>query len=209
MAKLAHYTTKLTKGNFYHIYNRAVGNDLLFKSADNYKYFLKKYSEYLTDYVDTYAYCLLGNHFHLLIRVKEELPSPNSTVPNFQSLAQLNTHQIVSKQFKNLFIAYTLAFNKQQSRKGTLFQTPYKRCLVDNDIYFTRLIYYIHTNPQTHGICDDFAEYEWSSYYSLISEKLSQLKREEIMEWFYGKVGFIKFHNENQELSTIDHLTIE
>lgn len=197
MAKTSHYTTKLEEGNFYHIYNRAVGSDLLFKTADNYKYFLKKYSEYLNDYVDTYAYCLLGNHFHLLISVKGELPRPSPALTNFESLSKLDAHQIVSRQFKNLFIAYTLAFNKQQNRNGTLFQTPFKRCLVGNDIYFTQLIYYIHSNPQTHGICNNFTEYEWSSYGSLLSEKLSQLKRTEIMQWFYGKEEFVKFHNQN------------
>ena len=207
MAKVAYYSTQLTESNFYHIYNRAVGSDLLFKTDDNYQYFLKKYQEYINDYADTYAYCLLENHFHLLIRVKDELPSPALT--NFESLSKLDTHQIVSRQFKNLFIAYTLAFNKQQNRNGTLFQTPFKRCLVDNDIYFTRLIYYIHANPQTHGICDDFTEYKWSSYGSVLSEKISNLKRKEVIDWFYGKEGFINFHKENQKLSEIEYLMIE
>jgi putative transposase len=209
MAKVAHYTTQLTEGNFYHIYNRAVGSDLLFKTEDNYQYFLKKYHEYINDYADTYAYCLLGNHFHLLIRVKDELPRPSPDLTSFENLSNLNSHQIISKQFKNLFIAYSKAFNKQQNRNGTLFQTPFKRCLVDNDIYFTRLIYYIHANPQTHGICNDFAEYKWSSYGSILSDKISNLKRQEVMDWFYGKNEFINFHKENQKLSEIEQFMIE
>lgn len=91
MAKVHHYKTHLQPGKFYHIYNRAVGSDVLFKSDDNYLYFLKKYGEYLGKYVETYAYCLLNNHFHLLIRVNDDLPA--AAVPglsNFQSLTNLS-----------------------------------------------------------------------------------------------------------------------
>lgn len=215
MAKVHHYKTHLQPGKFYHIYNRAVGSDVLFKSDDNYLYFLKKYGEYLGKYVETYAYCLLNNHFHLLIRVNDDLPA--AAVPglsNLESLTNLeqqqpNHYELVSKQFRSLFIAYTLAFNKQQSRKGTLFQTPFKRSLVDNDDYFTKILYYIHANPQHHGLCRDFTKYSWSSYSGILSQKTSKLKREEVIDWFYGKAGFIDFHKQNQKLMEIEHLLIE
>jgi putative transposase len=71
MTKLEHYHTKFEEGNFYHIYNRTVDKQPMFRSDANYEYFLKKYDEYLSPVIDTYAYCLLGNHFHLLIHVQE------------------------------------------------------------------------------------------------------------------------------------------
>lgn len=58
--------------NTYHIYNRANGNEQLFLSDDNYRYFLKKYNEYISPIVDTFCYCLMPNHFHFLVRVKKE-----------------------------------------------------------------------------------------------------------------------------------------
>jgi REP element-mobilizing transposase RayT len=199
MAKAIHYQTPLESSKFFHIYNRAIGKDLLFLTDENYRYFLQKYNEYLSDYVETYAYCLMGNHFHFLIRVKDELPSSQLTnlqdlsidaVPHlssFQNLTNVKSkekyepHQIISLQFKNLFIAYTKAFNKQHCRYGGLFQTPFKRVEVDSDLYFTRLVYYIHTNPRHHEIMNDFENYAWSSYGSLLSEKFTKLKREELM----------------------------
>lgn len=48
-----------------------------------------------------------------------------------------------------------MAFNKQQNRIGTLFQTPFKRALIDNAAYFTQLAHYIHANPQLHNLIDD------------------------------------------------------
>ncbi|WP_339612080.1 hypothetical protein [uncultured Planktosalinus sp.] len=56
----------------YHIYNRANGNEQLFLSDDNYRYFLKKYDNYIAPIADTFCYCLMPNHFHFLVRIKRE-----------------------------------------------------------------------------------------------------------------------------------------
>lgn len=58
--------------NTYHIYNRANGSEKLFLSDENYRYFLKKYNEYVSPIVDTFCYCLMSNPFHFLIRVKKD-----------------------------------------------------------------------------------------------------------------------------------------
>jgi hypothetical protein len=72
------YYPTLEPNNFYHIYNRGVNGTQLFYKKDNYYYFLEKYAQYLSAYLDTYAYCLLGNHFHLLVKVKDiELKKPS------------------------------------------------------------------------------------------------------------------------------------
>jgi len=82
MAHTAHYYTKFDTGNFYHVYNRSVDRKPMFQNDDNYRFFVQQYDFYLSAIVDTYAYCLLGNHFHLLIRVKEDLTT-------FQKLSNL------------------------------------------------------------------------------------------------------------------------
>ena len=71
MALTEHYYTKFEEGNFYHIYNRTVDRKPMFKNEGNYEFFLKKYDLYLSPVVDTYAYCLLGNHFHLMISIQD------------------------------------------------------------------------------------------------------------------------------------------
>jgi hypothetical protein len=93
-----------------------------------------------------------------------------------------------------------MAFNKQSDRIGTLFQTPFKRALVDNDKYFTQLIYYIHANPQLHGLIDDFKDWEWSSYRRIMAEKSSKLRKKEVLEWFGSKDSYQRFHIQNQNL---------
>jgi putative transposase len=94
---------------------------------------------YLSPVVETYAYCLLGNHFHLLIRI-----SDLTTFEKLSNLPGKTVHDIVSHQFRKFFQSYAMAFNKQHDRTGTLFQTPFKRAHVNNDRYFTQLICYIY-----------------------------------------------------------------
>ena len=66
------YYPPLLPGRFFHVFNRGNNGDNLFYQERNYAYFLRKYFEYMSPVLDTYCYCLLPNHFHLLVRVKEE-----------------------------------------------------------------------------------------------------------------------------------------
>ena len=202
MAKVAHYYTKFEAGNFYHIYNRTVDKKPMFKNDGNYEFFLRKYDEYLSAVVDTYAYCLLGNHFHMLIRIKQDLTT-SQDLTTFQKLSNLKntynpktTHDIVSHQFRKFFQSYAMAFNKQHDRVGTLFQTPFKRAHLDSDAYFTGLIYYIHANPQNHGLIADFRDWRWSSYNRILTLKPSKLKKQEVIEWFHDKISYEGYHDD-------------
>ncbi len=62
----------LEHDRFYHIYNRGINRETIFRENDNYQYFLQLYKKYIPLIADTYAWCLMGNHFHLLVRIKEE-----------------------------------------------------------------------------------------------------------------------------------------
>lgn len=195
MALTQHYHTRFEEGRFYHIYNRTVDKKPMFKSEENYKFFIKRYAEYLSPVVDTYAYCLLNNHFHLLIQVKDKACLTLLTKSHGK-----NIHDIVSLQFRKLFQSYAMAFNKQYQRIGTLFQTPFKRTLIDDDNYFTQVVYYIHANPQKHGLCDDFKDWKWSSYKRILQPIASKLKKQEVLNWFGGIERFKQYHSENQKL---------
>jgi len=184
MAKEAHYYTKFEEGKFYHIYNRTIDKKPMFTNKGNNEFFLQKLRVYLLNVADVYAYCLLDNHFHILIRVNENLSEYR--LAN-RILETTDTHYIVSKQFRIFFQSYALAFNKQQNRFGTLFQTPFKRALVNNDNYFTHLIYYIHSNPQKHNLINDFRDWKWSSYNGILSLKPSRLMKDNVINWFGGK----------------------
>jgi hypothetical protein len=89
-----------------------------------------------------------------------------------------------------------MAFNKQHQRVGTLFQTPFKRSLVNEDEYLTQLIYYIHANPQLHGLVNDFRNWNWSSYKRILKDNPSKLKKKEVIAWFTDLTHFQKCHEE-------------
>jgi putative transposase len=191
------YEIPLESDKIHHIYNRGIDRANLFYEARNYSYFLEKYAKYMTTGLDTFAYCLLKNHFHLLVRVKDF--SNLSNLEDSLTLEQKGLHspdRIVSKMFADMFNSYSKSINKAQDRTGKLFETPFKRILVEDDVYFTRLIWYIHFNPQKHGFVKDFREYPYSSYHSHLSNKPTKLARDLLlwrrMQNFYDNqtIGF-------------------
>ncbi len=206
MAKTDHYYTQFETEGFYHVYNRTIDKGKLFANEGNYVFFLKKYDEYLSGFVNTYAYCLLGNHFHLLIEILPEVEVKSNlevfrksdigktVVKKGTSNINKSVHDIVSHQFQKFFQSYAMAYNKQQERVGTLFQTPFKRVKVDNDQYFTNMVYYIHSNPRKHGFMEDFRQYEWSSFQRILIEKPTKLRKREVLNWFGGKEAYLQFH---------------
>ncbi|MEL6717568.1 MAG: hypothetical protein AAFO82_02720 [Bacteroidota bacterium] len=201
MALTSHYYTQFEAGHFYHVYNRSVDKKPLFKSDDNRVFFLKRYSKYLSPVVETYSYALCDNHFHLGIKIKEmeeliQFQKSSNRKQDFET-----AYQIVAHQFKLFFISYAKAFNKQQDRVGTLFQTPFKRCEVNSNTKLIRMLFYHHSNPQHHGICNNFRAYPWTSYTRYLLDRPSLLPKEEVFEWFGGISGFIEAHMEvGQEL---------
>jgi len=133
------YTTNkyeiLSPESSYHVYNRANGNEKLFRSKENYRFFLKKYQEHISPVADTFCYCLMPNHFHFLIRIKSEselkqalasknlqgLASKNLQGLKLEGLRAAKLEDFISNQFSNFFNSYAKAFNKQYKRKGSLF----------------------------------------------------------------------------------------
>lgn len=196
----------LEEGEYYHIYNRGINGCNIFYEERNYEYFLEKYAFYLNNWVDTFAYCLLKNHFHLLIRVKDLHLSALAGFVNLPGLKDgLHAPEnIVSKKFSDLFNSYTKSINKAYKRTGGLFESPFKRILVDNEAYFTQLIGYIHHNPQKHGFTSDYRTYPHSSYQSHLLPQNTKLARKEVLEWFGDADAYARFHtypNDDHELS--------
>lgn len=67
---MINYREKLFPEKYYHIFNHAVGKEILFRNDENYNFFLKKYNFYISSVADTYAYCLMPNHYHFLMKFK-------------------------------------------------------------------------------------------------------------------------------------------
>jgi putative transposase len=188
----------LVPGEIYHLYNHAVGNDNLFRQEENYRYFLKKYAELLTLLFDTYAYCLLPNHFHLLVHVKD-LDSLRTVDPRgfWKPLgSDADASKWLAHRFGSLQNAYAKAFNKRFERMGPLFMPSFGRKLVEDDRYFMNVVQYIHFNPVYHGIVQDIHEWRYTSYHAYLSSQSSYLARYDVLGYFGGLESFKISHEE-------------
>lgn len=189
-------THPLLPDTFYHIYNRGNNGENIFYEERNYRHFLALYSQHISPVANTFAYCLLRNHFHLLIQTKTTALLPVETAAVSETaavLTALDSRQITRK-FNNFFIAYAKAINKAYDRTGSLFEPRFERRKVDNQNYFIHLVNYIHCNPQKHGFVDDFREWPWSSYHTMLSVKPTRLERDVVLAWYGGSSAFVKAH---------------
>ena len=174
----------------YHVYNRGTNREDLFVEDRNYRHFLQLYIKHIEPVAETYAYCLLRNHFHVLVRIRAEEEQKALQDPRVRVPRVLNP----SQRFGNLFNAYAKAFNKAYGRTGSLFQHPFGRVPVLSDAHLTQLVIYIHRNPERHGLCGDFAGWAHSSYRSILSTSPTRLGRDEVLGWFQGREGFVAAH---------------
>jgi len=189
------------ENQFYHVYNRANGDDKLFYTDANYLYFLEKLNSYVSAFVEIYAYCLIPNHFHLLIKVKDIIPtltpvrftkliSPEKKEPNKPDM----WNSIITQAFSNFFNCYAKSINRQENRSGSLFDKPFKRKLIDTEEYLKMIIIYTHVNPIHHQITQSFENYRWSSYKALLDNQPTKLPRKTIYDIFEGRDRFIEDH---------------
>ena len=132
------------EGALYHILSRGNEQKDIFYDDQDRLLFLKTIGEMSERFeIDVFAYVLMGNHYHLLLKTNR---------------ANL------SKSMQWLGLTYTRRFNLRHSRSGHLFQGRFKSIIVQNAAYLMRLSCYIHRNPLRAGIVERLADYDWSSY---------------------------------------------
>jgi len=131
-------------GAIYHVTSRGNAREAIFHSDEDRKLFLTVLGEAISRYGWLcHAYCLMNNHYHLLL----ETPEPN-----------------LSPGMRHLNGVYTQRYNCRHERVGHLFQGRYKAILVDRDSYLLELIRYIVLNPVRAGMVQEASRYIWSSY---------------------------------------------
>jgi len=177
----------LEKDNYYHIYNRGINGTTIFNSDENKRYFLELTGKHLINSASIISFCLLDNHYHLLIKVDS------------------NT-KVITQAFSNLFNAYSKAYNKQNNRTGSLFEKHFKRKKIDSENYFKTAFCYIHHNP-----VNNWKTYKFSSYHYYIKGKSPdafKLDKSYSLELF-DDINNLKFvHNQfkNQDLQGFENL---
>lgn len=121
----------------YHLFNYGVGHRDICIADRDYQIFLEKYKRFLSPVVETYAYTLLPNYFHFLLKIKNE----DKIMENRTGLSGPVWLKKLSQHFSNFFNSYSKSFNRVLGKKGNLFDLPFKRILVDGEIYFKTLVY--------------------------------------------------------------------
>lgn len=181
--------TPILGGRYYHLFNRGANRQNIFFSDANYEYFLRLLDKYLSGYVHFLAYSLLTNHFHLIIKVKDELVTGDEVIISEEKIGRLLVGQL-----RSMFIAYTMAVNVQENRTGALFESKYKRLEIEDDDYLRYAIFYVHYNPEKHGVSDNFRNYRFCSYSAFFRNKPSKIDRDFVFGFWGGLDEFASYH---------------
>jgi len=149
------------KGEYFHIYNHSLDGILLYPEKDDYNYFIKKFKSKIQEYpASVFAYCLMPNHFHFLIRQNSEKP--------------------IFKIFNDVNNSYVKHYNFKYKRKGYLYQGDLNHKHVQNEYYLITLCQYIHHNPVKAGLVNNLEDWEYSNYLECIGKRNNGLFENEL-----------------------------
>ena len=174
---------KKSKTNIYHIMLRGINHQIIFEEREDYERFIKTLARYKTiSGYTVYAYCLMSNHIHLLIKEGKE-----------------NLEQIM----KRVAGSYVYWYNWKYKRVGHLFQDRFKSEPVETEEYFLTALRYIHQNPIKAKVSTDISQYEFSSYTEYLQD-ISIIVDKEFVYSIINKAKFIEFNLENNDDICLD-----
>jgi putative transposase len=159
MARRADFITNA----YYHVYNRGANRERIFREERNYHFLLKRIKEFSAiHHIGIIAYCMLPNHYHLLVRQEAEVK--------------------VSVFMQAVFNSYTKAFNHAYSRTGTLFEGPFKAIRIEKYSHLLQLCLYIHHNPVHAGLAYHPIDWPFSNYSAFVRRKDEMLCDSKFLE---------------------------
>jgi putative transposase len=182
---------KFEPDSYFHVVNHAIGKENLFRTDENYRYFLSRYAYFMPSVCDTLCYCLMPNHIHFLIHThKQEVLTEH---PKYKD----DFHKLIMQELSNLLNSYAKSYNNMYNRRGALWIDFTKRFKIESEQYLISTINYIHQNPVKHGFTKHIEDWKYSSYHSHVSSKPTLLSRKEVLKWFGGEDAFKNFHEMN------------
>lgn len=141
----------LIPGEYFHVFNRGINKEIVFRNHQNYIFFMKKIREFLIPKVATIiSYVLMPTHYHFLVKINS-----------------LSFPTVMGR----FILSYTKAFNQYWQRSGALFEGRFKSNWVDSDEYILTLSRYIHLNPVTANLVKTPSDWPYSNYLDLITYK--------------------------------------
>ena len=168
-------------GAFYHIMNRGQSRRNIFVEDQGRQSFLDLLADIVQLWkVEIFAYCLMDNHYHLL------LSTPMG---------------VLSRPMRHLDGIYTQKFNRVHHCDGPLFRGRYQAILIDAEQYFLSVLRYIHKNPLGAGVVSDIDQYRWSSHWGYLNKKQCPdwLDTRSVMSRFGGLKEYQRFMHEKVE----------
>jgi REP element-mobilizing transposase RayT len=178
------------KDQYYHVYNRGNNRGNIFFEDKNYHYFLSKVKVAFEDKIDLISYCLMPNHFHFLVMVKED--------------------GVLEQAMQKISTGYTRAINQAYNRTGHLFQGRFKNKLIPSNEYLLHLSRYILRNPLRAGLVKKLEDWNYSSYLEMIHKNEAKFIKPQVIWDQFSNIEeikkFIKEFDENQNYFVKDML---
>ena len=185
-------------GHIYHVYNQGNNKEPIFLDEENYLFFLKKIKKEITPHAHVLAWCLMPNHYHLLIRVKDNyMIEENSGLNNSNKVVNPLNRAIGTMQS-----SYTQAINKKFNRSGSIFRSraKSKSFEVGSRDYDINCFHYIHQNPVRAGIVRSVEDWEYSSFKDYSGLRNGKLCNIDLgRELFSIPVGFEEMKKQSQQ----------
>lgn len=180
--------------SYYHIYARGASRKTIFLEDDDFDYFLGLFHRYLShdevtdkngvpydklhEDVELLAYCLMGNHFHLLVYQREE--------------------GAMQRLMRGVMTSYSRYFNKKYDQSGSLFESRYKASRISSDEYLMHISRYIHLNP------NDWKNYPYSSIkYFVYGREPDWLNKDKVLELFSSPESYIEFVSDYKDIRDV------
>ena len=195
-------------GSYFHVYNRGNAKQEIFLNPEDYRFFISRLRMNIFPKEDDsfriiklpensfslIGYCLMPNHFHLLIRQDSDIPT--------------------SKLITKVCTSYSMFFNKKYDSVGHVFQDRFKQVLIEDNEYLKWLSCYIHQNPKVGGLTKRLEDYRWSSYdYYIKGVGDIPCESQIILDQFKDKNEYERFVDESYKIikdnKDMEHLLID
>lgn len=190
---------------FYHIVCKSIDGILLFREDIDYKVFLQRFQQFTNHLFDVWSYCLLTNHTHQVVKIKPlQLVVENIKKITDQTLAmksflsdqnnELLFDAMIERQMNSFLVSFANYTNNKYKRKGGLFQKPFRRIQVADDIHLQQAIIYVHANAQKHHIVSDFKNHPYTSYTAILNNEAALIDNKNVLNFFGGTDKFVAIH---------------
>jgi len=184
----------LQPATYYHIYNRGNNSQPVFRNHSDCQCFLQRWEKYIWPIADTYAYCLLENHFHATIQTRKTIVRPETA-----ELIPVDS-ACIQKQFQRFFTSFAMCQHTKNGSNGAVFKRRFQRSEIQNDDHFRRVVAYNLLNPKKHRLQADCYRYPYSSLQFLYRNAPAFLAQDSLYHMFGSAPELERYLRHYEEL---------